>query len=242
MEEKTDTHNVEIVDVFSKVKDLTWSVNTQVKKDTERTFKGVDQIIDVKYKQYTQTFIAVIKKVITPNRIGVVLASDANFDLPRLAIANYISISSKKDFEERGISYVELNGNMSIIAESFAVYITGFESNRDVIKPSSNLKSEKALKMLERITLDEGFLTKTYDEMYKELGMSKGSVSNIINSSIMEGLVIRKGPRELELGNLQLLLKTIEELWISIPDHESEYDLDSFMEIMKKKYKDQLKS
>ncbi len=105
----------------------------------------------------------------------------ASAQFPILVIGRYISTEATLAFKESGINYLDIAGNCHIREKDLYVYISGQKPQQKQITNQSKAFQEAGLKLIFRLLSNPDNIRLSYRELSELTGVSKGSISNVMN-------------------------------------------------------------
>jgi len=153
------------------------------------------------------------KSEVRMTNIGVVLSQieDArnDFSKPIILISKYIASEVALIFKNKGINYIDSAGNTSIHASKLVVYIAG-QKNSKASKTSQNRAfQEVGIKLLYNILTKPQNLNLSYRRLSEQVGISIGSVSNVINELEELNFILRTDNERILKNKEELLQRWI---------------------------------
>lgn len=160
-----------------------------------------------------QTFVVEVKQEVRPHMLPRLEERFKTYEAG-LVVAARLSPTVRELMHERGINYLEINGNCAIRTPGSYVYIEG--------RPRLVLEREKKQRAFSKAGLRVGFLLlidpKALDETLATLaqrsGTSIATVSIALRSMVKNGLLLEKGPRELLIPDREALLHKWTEAYV----------------------------
>ena len=111
---------------------------------------------------------------------------------PIVIIAKFISSEITKEFNEKGINYIDVAGNGYIKKDNILIYITGQKVVKSERTNKTRAFQEAGVRLIFNLLSDPKNLMLSYRELAEKTGIAIGSVSNVIR----------------ELEDLNFILKT----------------------------------
>lgn len=132
-----------------------------------------------------------------------------------MVVAGKIYADSKELLVEKGIAYIEANGNMFIQQSDLYIWV-------DTNKPKAVTKgvtnrafTKTGLKVVFHFLMNEHFLNMSYRQIAELAGTSLGNVTNVINALKELEYIVKEGGEYKFRNKLQLAEK-----WMDVYEHE----------------------
>lgn len=165
---------------------------TGMKVEVESSRKEYDAIVTIQDVQ----FVVVGKLEFRTSNHGIVLSDlkdkKENSRRPIIVVAKFIASDIANDLKDRRINYIDGAGNAFIEQNQFHVFVSGQKSIKDNKVKQARAFQEAGIKLLFNLLTKPDNLQLSYRRLAEEVGISIGSVSNVIN----------------ELEELNFILKT----------------------------------
>jgi hypothetical protein len=124
-----------------------------------------------------------------------------------LLVSVTLSSAVKEKLRENHISYLEANGNMHLERGQTLLWI---ETQKPLVlkkgEPGNRAFTRTGLKVLFHFLLHPEWISLSYREMAEKTGTSLGNLSNILNSLVDSGFLLRKSKTELIWNNRKQLI------------------------------------
>ena len=146
------------------------------------------------------TFGVICKREIRPAIVGRLEVSEA---LPLLVIGERISPQAKEALQQRGISYLEANGNACIQAAGLFVFVTGERPLKTGAVNTNKAFTKTGLKVVFALLSNPEVVSMPYREIAAQTGVSLGAVNNAVKGLKTAGYLLenRRGKWQLHQGN-----------------------------------------
>lgn len=144
----------------------------------------------------SNTFVAEVKKQITPANKGVIISfikdEQIRFNFPMLLIADYIPHNIAAEYSKNGINYLDTAGNCSITTANLILRIEGKKREKPERINQSRAFQESGVKIIYQLLSKPDTVNYTFRDLAKKAEVSLGSVASVIQ----------------ELTDLQFYMKT----------------------------------
>lgn len=165
---------------------------TGMKVEVESSRKEYDAIVTIQDVQ----FVVVAKLEVRTSNHGIVLSDlkdkKENCRRPIIVVAKFIATDIANELKDRKINYIDGAGNAFIEQNQSHIYISGQKSIKENKVKQARAFQEAGIKLLFNLLTKPDNLQLSYRRLAEEVGISIGSVSNVIN----------------ELEELNFILKT----------------------------------
>ena len=176
--------------IYEAVARLENLVNISIEIETSRS--NYDAILNIRNLQ----FIVEAKSAMRASNQGLILSQleeiKSNTNKPIILVADYISKDAANQLRERGFNYLETAGNTFINNDNLLIYIEGQKRKATSLNNQSRAFQEAGIKIIFHLLSKPNNLQDSYRTIAQEVGVSLGSVSNVMT----------------ELEDLNYLIKT----------------------------------
>lgn len=218
---------------------------TGMKVEVESSRKEYDAIVSIQDVQ----FVVVAKLELRTSNHGIVLSDlkdkKENSKRPIIVVAKFIASDIANDLKDRRINYIDGAGNAFIEQNQFHVFVSGQKSIKENKVKQARAFQEAGIKLLFKLLTKPENLQLSYRRLAEEVGISIGSVSNIINELEELNFILKTNSKRILKNKTDLLQRwvvayhdvlrprllkkrmrfaKIEQLnnWESLPIHETE--------------------
>lgn len=167
--------------------------------------KDLDGELDIRAGDKPLKLLLEVKAELRNHNLNKVLDQAANHD-NFIVLANRILPGIKKELREKGIAYLEANGNLFIHKKGMFIWL---DQNRPLELPreKTNRAFTKAgLQVVFLFLRDPEFINKPYRAIAEAADTALGNVNNVITGLEQLGFLLRKTKDELILNNKKELL------------------------------------
>ena len=171
--------------------------------------KELDGEVDIRIGNKTLKFLIEVKTELRNHNLNNVLDQAAEFD-DFLVLAYRILPGIKQELRERGIPYMEANGNIFINRKETYIWL---DQNKPIELPREKTNrafTKTGLQVVFLFLMEPKFINRPYRVIAEAADTALGNVNNVINGLEQLGFLIRKNKDEVILNNKKDLL----EKWI----------------------------
>ena len=123
-----------------------------------------------------------------------------------LVVANYITPNAKQLLKEKGINYIDRQGNIWFKFKLVHIHIEGIP-NQPKTEPKKNRAFTKAgIKVVFQILLDKEIINTTYRNLAEKAEVALGTIPKVIRGLKEEGFLLKKNEKQWILTNYTELL------------------------------------
>lgn len=169
-----------------------------------------DTGIILEYKNWSHKYHVEIKKEIREYQLNHILGL-AKGIIPLLVIAENLFPRTRAFLRENGISYVDMNGNVSIETGDIPILVEGRRENLVHPEKYGRAFTKSGLKVLYLFLTNEHDINDTYREIAGSAGVAIGNIRLILQGLIEEGFALKLNDKELKLTDKKGLL----DKWVS---------------------------
>ena len=172
--------------------------------------KDADGRLTVHYNHHNFTYYVHSQNEVRQYHARKILHLAANYN-PLLVIAERILPPVKKIFQENGIDYLEINGNVHLQNTSFFIHIDTHVPVR-IDRPVTNRAFTKTgLKAVFHFLNNKGSINDNFRKIAAETGIALGNIKYIIDGLTEAGYVLKVNKKDIKLKNPKALL----ERWVA---------------------------
>jgi len=164
--------------IYEAIANLERFINIPIDVETSRA--KYDAILKIQNMQ----FIVEAKSAMRNSNQGLVLSQledmRNNSNKPIIFIADYISKEAAIQLKNRGFNYIDTAGNAFINSNELIIYVEGKKRNNARLTNQSRAFQEAGVKIIFHLLIEPGNLQHSYREIAHSVGVSLGSVSNVM--------------------------------------------------------------
>lgn len=139
------------------------------------------------------------------------IAKQESEDLPLMVVAEQIVPAARMQLREKGIAYMEANGNMFIDTDQAVIFVDGNKPVKEMKPVANRAFTKTGLKAVFHFLNDPAAITRKYRQLAEETGMALGNIKYIMDGLNEAGFILPINKREVALKNRRALL----ERWIA---------------------------
>lgn len=148
--------------------------------DIETSRANYDAILNIKNIQ----FVVEAKSAMRTSNQGLVLSQLEEIrnrsNKPIILIAQYISKEAANQLKEREFNYIDIAGNAFVKKDDLVIYIEGQKRRTATLTNQSRAFQEAGVKIIFHLLSEPENLQDSYREIAQKVGVSLGSVSNVM--------------------------------------------------------------
>lgn len=164
--------------IYEAIANLENVINIPIDIETARA--NYDAILNIKNIQ----FVVEAKSAMRNSNKGFVLSQLEEIrntsNRPIILIADYISKEAASQLKERGFNYIDTAGNAFISKDDLMIYVEGQKRRTAQLTNQSRAFQEAGVKIIFHLLSESENLQHSYREIAKSVGVSLGSVSNVM--------------------------------------------------------------
>jgi len=164
--------------IYEAIANLENVINIPIDIETARA--NYDAILNIKNIQ----FVVEAKSAMRNSNQGFVLSQLEEIrnasNKPIILIADYISKEAASQLKERGFNYIDTAGNAFISKDDLMIYVEGQKRRTAQLTNQSRAFQEAGVKIIFHLLSDPANLQDSYRKIAQSVGVSLGSVSNVM--------------------------------------------------------------
>ena len=182
---------------------------TGMKVDVESSRKEYDAIVTIQNVEF-----AVLGKLeVRASNNGIVLSElkdkEENCRRPIIVVAKFIASDIANELKDRRINYIDGAGNAFIQQKQFHVFVSGQKSTKDGKVKQARAFQEAGIKLLFNLLTRPENLQLSYRRLAEEVGISIGSVSNVLNELEELNFILKTNSKRILKNKTDLLQRWI---------------------------------
>lgn len=180
-----------------------------MKVEVESSRKEYDAIVTIQNVQ----FVVVGKLELRTSNHGIVLSDlkekKENCKRPIIVVAKFIASDIANDLKDRRINYIDGAGNAFIEQNQFHVFVSGQKSIKEPKVKQARAFQEAGIKLLFNLLTKPDNLQLSYRRLAEEVGISIGSVSNVINELEELNFILKTSSKRILKNKTDLLQRWV---------------------------------
>lgn len=164
--------------IYEAITNLEKVINIPIDIETSRA--NYDAILNIKNIQ----FVVEAKSAMRNSNQGFVLSQLEEIrntsNRPIILIADYISKEAASQLKQRGFNYIDTAGNAFISKDELMIYVEGQKRRTAQLTNQSRAFQEAGVKIIFHLLSEPENLQHSYREIAHRVGVSLGSVSNVM--------------------------------------------------------------
>jgi len=123
-----------------------------------------------------------------------------------LVIANYITPNAKQLLKERGINYVDEQGNIWLKFKPIYIHIEGIPKQKTPKQKKNRAFTKAGIKVVFQLLLDKDLVNTTYRNIAEKAEVALGTIPKVVEGLQEEGFLIKKNKDQWVMTNHAELL------------------------------------